>query len=174
MAAMSWAAGFFLIPGILLQLRSTYVDTHIAAIFIPAILFATRPTLRIRDAWMAFLATALLSGTKGHAVEWTPLLFAIIAGRLLWNHRKDRLVVAAATTLGGVVLVLLVFSPVYLRNWLLYKNPLYPVAIDLPRLNIHLPGYHRLGDLDRPWSQTFRENFSAHEPGHDFADTQVH
>jgi hypothetical protein len=173
-AAMSWASGFFLMPGILLQLRSTYIDTHIAALLIPAFMFATRPTLRLRDAWLGFLATAMVSGTKGHAVEWVPVLFLVMTSRLFWQHRKGRLGPAILTTVGGICLILLVFSPQYVRNWLVYKNPIYPIAIDIPRFKLHLPGYQRLGDLDHPWSQTFHDNYSAHTPGHDFADTQQH
>jgi hypothetical protein len=173
-AAMGWAAGFFLIPGIVLQLRSTYIDTHIGSIFLAAILFATRPRLRIRDAWMAALAIALLGGTKGQALAWIPFLGAIVLVRLVAQHRKTRLGAASAALVGGMALIALVVAPTYIRNWTAYGNPLWPFAIDSPKLHLHFPGNLHLNDLERPWSQTFHEAYSSYTPGHDFADTLVH
>ena len=174
LAAMSWSAGFFLIPGIVLQLRSTYIDTHIAAIFLPAILFATRPNLRLRDGWMGALAIALLGGTKGHALAWIPFLSLIVVVRLFLRRPALPRPALAATIVGGMMLILLVPGPTYLRNWLVYKNPLWPIVIDVPKLHLHFPGHQRLSDSSGRGPRFFRDSYAAHVPGHDFADTLVH
>jgi hypothetical protein len=123
---------------------------------------------------MAAVCLALLGGTKGHALTWLPFLIVIVVYRLIRRYGRSRPWATFLTIGGGMLLILAVVAPTYIRNWFLYQNPVYPMSVDLPALHIHFKGDLHLGDLVRPWGQFISDTYAAHIPGHDYFDTQVH
>jgi hypothetical protein len=173
-SAMGWAAVLLLIPAVVLQMRSTYIDLHVASLTVAAMHFVTRPRLRIRDAWMGALCLALLLGTKYHAWIWVPFLGCVLAGRLLAGYWRTRRAAAWGTIAGAVALIALVAAPVHVRNWVHFKNPFYPIAVESARFGIHWGGYQHVDDIRRPIGEVLADGYTVHVPGHDFCDTKEH
>ncbi len=172
--AMGWATVLLLVPAVVLQMRSTYIDLHIACLMACAMYFTTRPVYRLRDACVSAICLALLVGTKYHALMWTPFLGIVHAARVLVHHGRRRPLAAWGVLLGTLCLVALVAGPVHVRNWLHYHNPVYPIAIDIPKLDIHWPGTQHVDDIRQPFADALAESYTAHTPGKDFFDTKVH
>jgi hypothetical protein len=66
---------------------------------------------------------------------------------------------------------------VYLRNWVLFKNPLYPFAFSVRALDLSFSGPWSMADIAAmraPFSETYLAALSAPVPGKDFYDTRVH
>ena len=172
-AAIGWACAILLMPGSALELRSTYVDLHVAVFHLAAMHFVTRPGMRIRDGWMAALTLALLVGSKGTALVWTPVL-ALLAVAWLAAHTRHRARAFALTVAGSVVVICAMASLTYLRNWLHWHNPVWPVTVRIDKLHIHWPGLGDMGalDRDRPLKVILSEIAAVPTPGHDFADSR--
>ncbi|MET0595249.1 MAG: hypothetical protein ABW133_21295 [Polyangiaceae bacterium] len=172
--ALSWSLAFLWVPGVLLQLNSTYIDTHIATIHIAAIAFAMRPKLRLVDGILAGLAFGLLVGTKGHALTWIPFSGSVAFCRLFWQNFRTKKLATVGVGLFGVACILYVAAPTYVRNWIHYKNPIYPVDFASRSLGIHFPGHQRLEDIQRPVMQVIGGLYTFHQPGSDFFDIGNH
>jgi hypothetical protein len=127
-AASGWACGVFTMPALALELRTTSIDLHVAAFLLAALYFATRPAMRVRDAWAAAMALALLIGTKLAALAWVPALAVIAFGLLVWQHARARPSATAATIGLGAIGIAAWGALTYGRNWVLHKNPIYPFA----------------------------------------------
>ncbi len=166
-----------LIPGAALELRSTYIDVHVTTFLLAAVHFVvSRKRMRIRDAWMASVALALLLGSKGIALAWVPLLALPATVRLLAEERRGRLGPAIATITGGAALIAAMGALTYARNWIHYHNPLWPLAYDNARFHIHWAGVFALDSMDvnKPLKEVYTTIASVPVPGHDFADTRVY
>lgn len=176
LAALGWASAIVLVPGVALELRTSYVDVHVAAILVGALHFATRPTMRVRDAWLATAALVLLIGSKSMALAWVPLLAVVALALLIHQNARTRARDVALAALGGALAIALAASITYWRNWVHFQSPLWPVGWDSPRLGIHWPGVQRLEDTDlaRPLASILAGMAAAPVPGKDFADTRVH
>jgi hypothetical protein len=172
-AAMGWACALLLMPGVVLQLASTYVDVHVAALFFGALVFCTRPQLRLRDAWIAALWLGLLAGSKGMALAWVPLLGVVGLGRAIAQNARRPWPVAG-TIAGGLLLVCLVAGPFYLRNWVVFHNPVWPITVHSERLHIQWAGVHDVLEMNKPWKEMILTMLSAPVPGHDWPDTRVY
>jgi hypothetical protein len=173
-AAMGWACAILLMPGVVLQLASTYIDVHVATLFLGALVFCTRPQLRLRDAWMAALWLGLLAGSKGMALAWVPLLGIVGLGRAIAQNGARRPWPVAGTIVGGMFLALLIAGPFYLRNWLVFKNPLWPITVHSQRFHIHWAGVHDVLEMNKPVKEMILTMLSAPVPGHDWPDTRVY
>src|SRR4029453_11258727 len=77
LGAIGIACVFSTLPGVALQMRSTYVDTQFVALFLASLHFMTRPVMRGRDILMGGLALGLLGGMKGTGVIVVPCLFSL-------------------------------------------------------------------------------------------------
>jgi len=166
-----------LVPGALLELRSTYIDVQVTAFLLAAMHFiVTSERMRIRDGWMAALALALVIGSKGTALAWVPFLGLPAVIRLLGEHRRNRLGAALTTVAGGAVLIGTMGALIYLRNWIRYHNPIWPLAYDSARFHIHWHGVYGLESMDvnKPLKDVYSTIASVPVPGHDFADTRVY
>jgi hypothetical protein len=175
--ALAWGCAFFFIPSMVLELKTTYMDLHVAALLLGALALATRPALRLTDAAIASLALGLLGGAKGHALIYVPVLGALALGRLLWQHRT-RLAPAVATSLAGIALVLAIAAPTYVRNWRRHHNPLWPIELESKSLGIHwkgggVHGIHDVTDMNKPLPALWEEISQVPKPGLDFPDTRV-
>ena len=62
--SLAFSLLFFLLPGVVLQLRSTYVDATFISVFAGSLCFLLRPQLRARDALTAILGIGLWTGMK--------------------------------------------------------------------------------------------------------------
>lgn len=133
----SWAA-FFLFPGFLVYDANVSGGAdHIAAVWAPGGLLALLAVLRTlspRHAAIvgAMAAGALLTKYSAGAIA-LPLLGALFVRAVLLVARRRhvrRATAAMGTALGAFVVL---WSPHWLKNWLFYGDPLYPI------LNAYLP-----------------------------------
>jgi hypothetical protein len=137
---MGWAAAALLVPAMLTQLRTSMIDVQVVFFLLAAVHFATRPELRLVDAAAASLCMALVMGSKSSALAWVPPVAVVTYGRLLLAHRRERLGAALAVMAGGCALIAGVAALTFVRNWLAFRNPLWPVSYVNPRLHIDWPG----------------------------------
>jgi hypothetical protein len=165
---------FLWVPGVILQLNSTYIDTHIGTIHIAALAFAMRPKIRLVDGIVAGLAFGLLVGTKGHALSWIPFSGGVAICRLFWQNFRHKKLATAGVALFAVACVLFVALPFYWRNWSHYKNPIYPVEFASKSLGLHFPGHQRIEDIQRPLSRVISDLYTFHAPGADHFDIANH
>jgi hypothetical protein len=172
--AIGWACSLVLLPGFFLQLHSNYIDIHALSFYLAAIHFATRPTLRLRDGWMAALCLGLVLGAKSFALAWTPVLAAILLVRILRRHLRERPLQTLGTVAGGMTLIVGFGCIIYLRNWVHFGNPIWPYRIDMPKLGIHFPGFEPLSAMDytKPFGQVLEDAMSPPKPGVDLPDTK--
>ncbi len=171
-AAMGWACAVFTMPGAALQLRSTYIDFHVTAILLSAVFFATKPDMRVRDGWLTAASLSLLIGAKSMGILWVPALAMIAVALLPWRRRRFA---ATITMVGAAIIVLLWASVTYLRNWIIYKNPVFPIAVNYERLGIHFPGPVPPDwvILHKSFGQIFSDMLALPTPGADFPDTRL-
>jgi hypothetical protein len=172
--ALLWALAFLWIPGVILQLNSTYIDTHIATIHVATLAFAMRPKLRLVDGIVAGLAFGLLVGTKGHALSWVPFSGGVAICRLFWQNFRHKKLPTIGVAFFALASVLYFALPVYLRNWRHYKNPIYPVELVSKSLGLHFPGHQRIEDIQRPLMRVIGDLYTFHQPGADHFDIMNH
>jgi hypothetical protein len=144
-AAFLTAASFILLPGIRLEMRSTYIDGIFGAFSLASVYLAADPKLDARRSVLTCIALGLALGAKGHALLFAPalavlaLLIVIVReGRRGWLRTLLAFFVGTAfiVTLGGVT---------YLRNVVEYHNPLYPYTMSVGPW--HFEGLFELGDF---------------------------
>jgi hypothetical protein len=142
-SALGYAAVMLLVPGYLLQLRSTYVDATVVTLYLAAGAFATRPELRGRELIFCGLCLGMVAASKQTGVVMAALLgaLALIRGltSLRGKPRRDRTRTALAL-LAGSALLFALGAPIYLRNWVLHQNPVWPVTYALPVLGVRFDG----------------------------------
>jgi hypothetical protein len=170
--AMGWAAALYLMPASLLQMRSTYVDVYVAAFFLAGLHYSTRPEMRLRDGVMAGLCLGMLGASKALGLPWMFIIGAIALPRLIWNNAWARPFSTVATAIGSLLGAVAIAAPIYLRNWKVNHNPLWPVMVDLPKFGIHWPGNFD-PIIDRPLKQMLTDMLTVPVPGHDFHDPRV-
>lgn len=124
--ALLTAIAFVLLPGVRLEMRSTFMDGTLGAFSLAAVYFASNQKLRLGSSVLASTAIGLALGTKSHALLSMPLLaflaltlVALNEGRRGWRRTLLALLAGGAIlgALGGVT---------YIRNVLWYQNPFYP------------------------------------------------
>lgn len=136
--ASAAGAAWLVLPAVLLQLPTNYVDVTTAGFFVAAVLFLLIPPGGRAGPRLALFGVALglYLGSKPSA----PLPTALVALVAVAQHRKRgralvlALGLAFATGAGS-----------YLRNLWRFGNPLYPVRLSLG--SWHLPGPKTLADL---------------------------
>jgi hypothetical protein len=157
-----------LMPACAKLLGSTYVDAHNAAFVVAGAHFATRPTLRMRDALLAALCLTLGVGSKSTALVPAGVLSLVVTARLLRHARNRPLATVGVLALGGG-LILGMAASVYFRNWRHFGNPFWPDQLfdnrqdagsDEINRNIRLADLLQSlfgvpGSVARPWDQMF-------------------
>lgn len=162
------------VPAALLQLRSTYVDLTVMAAFVAGAHYALKPDLRSRDAWMAALGIGLACGTKANQVVFGAVLFAIVCVRMIalaWTERRGRQLLHP---LGGLLLILALAAPDYVRTYLDHDNPVWPIRVDSARFDVHLPGPYDIQDMQWPLGTMLHEMYDVPSQGQDYHDTRRH
>jgi hypothetical protein len=166
------ASAILLMPGVMLQLRSTNLDLSIMALTATALHFSTRPHLRLRDAWLAAGALGLLLGATFAAVAMVPVMALVLGIRLLARHGRSRPGATALTALGGAAVLLAIGAPDYLRNWHYYHSvfgPHQPEAAQRLASAIEVvKGPHRV------LLRLLDEMLSPPVPGKEWPDIQQH
>jgi hypothetical protein len=152
LTAVGWACVLFLLPQVWSQLCQELVDIQVAFFALVAIYFATRPVVRVRDAWWASLGLALLVGSKGSGLVMVPPIALLTYGRLLVLHGRARRAAALACALGGGLVVAAVGVTAPLRNWLAFGNPIWPVTYENRAFGIRWSGLQPLAEqvVDAP------------------------
>jgi hypothetical protein len=89
-AALGLAAGFVLLPAIILQLRSTYVDVTFAVFLASAAAFLCRRDPTPADLWMGGLSLGLLGASKITGFVVVPLVGAVGLGILIASAVRRR------------------------------------------------------------------------------------
>jgi hypothetical protein len=170
--AIGWSTALYLMPACLLQMRSTYVDVHVAALFLAALYYATRPGMRLLDAAMAALCLGMLAASKALGLPWMGILGIVALPRTIFANLRRRPFATLGTVLGGIVLATTIAAPIYVRNWITHHNVFWPVQIDVEQFNIHWPGNFD-PVIDRPYKQLLLDMLAVYVPGHDFHDPRV-
>jgi hypothetical protein len=135
---MGWAAVAMLMPAAEYLLESTYIDIHVALFVLAGTHYATRPVFRLVDALLAAVCITLAIGTKYLALPPAGIVLFIGFVRLV-RHHGVRLR-SLATMLGSAFLIGGMAWTVFWRNWVHFRNPLWPDFIyDNAKYNIHLP-----------------------------------
>ncbi|MDB4976004.1 MAG: Nitrate/nitrite transporter [Myxococcaceae bacterium] len=137
--AIGLACGYILIPGFALQFRSTYIDAQVAVCYLAALYFVTQPELRVRDTVLGAFCIGLLCNAKSSGLPIALLMFGLFALRVIIRFRRAP-VRTGCGLVAAALLVTAIGGPTYIRNYQLYKNPLYPLVVESERLDIHWQG----------------------------------
>jgi hypothetical protein len=168
--ALAWATAMLLLPAVRLQLRTTYVDNHFAAMHAAAFYFATHRRQNVHSALIASVAIALTLGLKSMALLSVPplvlvtvLLLLVGRGTTPWRH------IVLAIVTGGLIIGLF-GGMTYIWNATRYSNPFFPVAVSLGAKTF--PGPVPLGwvDVNRSLDDLIANVTSVPTPGSDYAD----
>jgi hypothetical protein len=140
--SLGLGASILCMPACAMLLGSDYVDVHNAAFVIAGAHFATRPVMRLRDAWVAAVCLGLGVASKHMAIVPALVFGLITAARAVGGvGARGRRLAGLATVLAGSTLIVATAAPTYARNWLYFKNPFWPdFKLDSDRFNIHWPG----------------------------------
>jgi hypothetical protein len=101
----------------------------------------------VRDALAATLAMLLITGAKSSALTMVPPLMLVTYGRLLLAQGKARRGAALAVIGGGSAAIVGMGALTFARNWLAFRNPVWPVTFSEPRLGLQWRGLVTLQKL---------------------------
>ncbi|MBX3191914.1 MAG: hypothetical protein KF819_33295 [Labilithrix sp.] len=141
LTGIAWASAIVLVPGYLRLVQSTMVDPQSAALLLAAAYWVTHPVLDRKNALYAILALTLAVGAKIWSIVPVGLLSFFLLVRLVRRFREN----GGLATLGLVALgtssLVGMQGVTYLRNWIYFKNPLWPmIAYENAKLGIHWKG----------------------------------
>ena len=169
-AALGLACGMVLIPGIVLQLRSTYVDVTFVTFVAAAAAFLVKRELTPADVWMAGLSLGFLGASKITGLLVTPLLGALgVALVIAAARRRPSLLLHL---LGGFVLVLAIAAPTYVRNWTETENLVWPSSMKMEPLGIDWQGPLAITDMNVSGKQAIEWLFGPAIPNQQYHDTK--
>jgi hypothetical protein len=120
--ALVFAVGFSSVQSVLRQTYTQSIDLWMAIFFIAALLLLEKPKKTALYFVLLGLFLGMLLGSKA-----TGLLYVVVLGVVYFRK------IISFLTLKRVLAFLISFSvvglPWYIRNWVLYQNPLYPANI---------------------------------------------
>lgn len=169
--ALGWTSCFILVPGYSLQLHSNYIDIHAASFYFAGLHFGTRLALRLRDALVASLCYGLLLGAKSFALAWTPVLCFVTILLLCVRHFRTRPRAVVGALVAGLALLLAFGAPIYVRNWAVYHNPVYPYIYDAQTHKLSSPAIGAT-EFNKPLLGTITDMLAPPKPGYDYVDTR--
>lgn len=140
-SGVAWASAFVMLPGYFRLVQTSLVDPHACALLIAAAYYVTHPQLDRRNAVWAILGTTLAAGAKIWSIVPVGILSVFLLVRLLRRTRKNGGAATAGLLGLGSVMVLGMQAITYVRNLILFKNPVWPmISYDNPKLGIHWAG----------------------------------
>jgi hypothetical protein len=169
-SGIGWAAALVLLPGYLRLVQSTLVDPQACALLLAAAYYVTHPKLDRQNAFFAILATTLAAGAKIWSVVPVGLLSVFLLVRLLRRTKQNGGLATLGLVSFGSLAVLGMQAITYVRNLILFKNPVWPmISYDNPKLGIHwaggLPidfGKERAGvDFNEPFAIFYKKMLAA-------------
>jgi hypothetical protein len=168
--AMGLASGLVLLPGIALQLRSTYIDTVACGFFVVALAFATRDPLRIRDTMLAAFAIGVVGASKSTGFLLGPVMAAVLVLRVLVQVPDLRRKLAVAAS--AIAIALALFAPTYVRNWIEHQNPVWPGRVHYASIGIDWEGPLDVASHQRSLDDTISMLFSPPIANQQYHDTR--
>jgi len=169
-AALGLACGMVLIPGIILQLRSTYVDVTFLTFAAAAAAFLLRRELRPADLWMAGLSLGLTGASKVTGLMVAPLIGALgVALVAVAARKRPALLLHLA---GGFLLVLAIAAPTYVRNWTQTQNLVWPSSMKMEAVGIDWQGPPSITDMNVSGERAIEWLFGPPIPGQQYHDTK--
>jgi hypothetical protein len=140
-SGVAWAAAMVLLPGYLRLVQSTLCDPQACALLVASAYYVTHPKLDRENALWAILATTLAVGAKIWSIVPIGLLSIFLLVRLLRRHRENGGLPTVGLLSFGALCILGMQATVYLRNLILFKNPVWPmINYHNERLGIHWQG----------------------------------
>ena len=150
LTGVAWAAAFLLLPGYLRLVQSSLVDPQACALLLAAAYYVTHPKLDRRNAAFAILALTLAAGAKIWSVVPVGMLSIFLLGRLVRRRGQNGGLATAALVVVGSIFVVGIQALTYVRNLVLFKNPVWPIlSYDNPKLGIHWAGGMLPVDLEK-------------------------
>jgi hypothetical protein len=141
LTAIAWGSALVLFRGFLRLLQTTMVDPQACALLLAAAYWVTDHKLDRRKSVIAILALTLAVGAKIWSIVPVGLLALVLLVRIVRRRRELGGPATAALVSVGTVSLLAMQSVTYLRNWLHFKNPLWPViGYENKTLGINWPG----------------------------------
>jgi hypothetical protein len=178
-SSVAWASALVLLPGYLRLVQTSLVDPHACALLIAAAYYVTHPKLDRQNALYAILATTLAAGAKIWSIVPVGILSVFLLVRLLRRTRANGGAATAGLLGLGSVCVLGIQAITYVRNLILFKNPVWPmISYDNPKLGIHWAGGLPLDfqktrggvDFNEPFAVFYKKMlappYSVMGPGH--------
>ena len=172
--ALGVASVIVTIPAAILQMRSTYIDLVVLAAFLPALHFATRPTFRRTDAWLAGLSLAMYASTKANAPLFASVLTLAALASTVRACRGERSMRVMLHALGALALMLAIVAPTPWRNWTVHHNPVWPLRVHVEAAGIDFVGPQDFGNMQASFSENLTEMYGVPTPGQDYYDTRHH
>lgn len=168
------------IPAAILQMRSTYIDLVVLAVFLPALHFATRSwgplglPFRRGDAWMTGISLGLYAGTKANAPLFASFLLLAALVSTIGACRRERSIRVLVHALGALSLMLALVAPTYVRNWEVHHNPVWPLRVHVEAAGIDFVGPQDFGNMQASFGENLTEMYGVPTPGQDYYDTRHH
>jgi len=135
---VGFATAILLVPAFFIQLGTTYIDTHVFALLVAAWVFASTRELTRAHLWLVAVAMCLAVGAKATMYLPGGLTMAGVAARYAYE-RPSRARGAAESALaltGSLALA----AHTLTRNWIHYRNPVFPIPLSVPSLGIDWAG----------------------------------
>jgi hypothetical protein len=172
--ALGLASGLALIPGIALQLRSTYVDVTFVAFLATAAAFLFRRPAGPAELWMAGLSLGLAGGSKVTGLMIVPLVgglgvVTVLASALSSERPRPALL---AHLLGAFVLVVALVAPTFVRNWTKAHNVVWPSSMEVEALGIEWQGPIAITNMNVPTERAIEWFFGPPRPNEQHHDTK--
>ncbi len=150
LTGVAWAAAFLLLPAYLRLVQSSLVDPQACALLLAAAYYVTHPKLDRRNAVLAILAMTLAAGAKIWSIVPIAWLSIFLLVRLIRHRKQNGGLATAGLVGGGTLFVLGMQALTYVRNLVLFKNPVWPIlSYHNPKLGIDWAGIMVPVDLDK-------------------------
>jgi hypothetical protein len=168
MLSLAWPSILVLMPQLWAQLAHVYIDVLVGAFAVTAIVFATRPEYRIRDALVAALALTLLMGSKFSALSMVPVIGAVAAFRLIRSHGRSRPRVTLGVLAGSIAIIAGTGAVQLVHNLCEFQNPIWPASLDIPPLGIRWHGLKSMRHIvvDVPLREAIATAYALPVNGH--------